>query len=78
MGISKEGYASIREVLFSSWKVILVEFFIIAFWVCMLLSLCGVLTVSPIVVIWRGGVGIVLLSIGLSGAEFVLEKFFNK
>lgn len=74
MSVSREGYASIREVLFSSWQVIAVEIFSIAFWVCMLLSAFGLLSVTPIVIIWCGFGGVVLLSFGIAMVEFLLVK----
>lgn len=77
VSVSKEGYASCREVLFSNWQVIAAEVFIFAFWVFMLLSLFGILSISPIVVIWSGFVGLVCLSLGVVIVEKVLGKFFT-
>lgn len=74
MSVSSEGYASIRAVLFSSWQVIAAEIFSIAFWVCMLLSAFGLLPVTPIVIIWCGFWGVVLLSFGIAMVEFLLVK----
>jgi len=61
--------ASVREVLFSDWRVASVVLAAAAFWSCLALSLAGVVGVRPPEVVLGGLAGIVVLSIAISISE---------